>query len=1097
MASEIYLKDFESPLVLDLDALSSGFISESEPVTEPRLVVALATQPIGIPIKLSESLNSSFAAWPELIYNSDNQKYVALWRYGNSGDEDLAIQSFSSTGGLLGENIQVPEEEDFIRNPDITYNGFLNQYLVNFVEPFSDDLFGQLLAANGNPIGNSLLFSDTAAFESSFVFNSNQNEYFQTSRRFPGGNAIFGQRIGSDGSLVSSAIRLDSVGDSAPNGEVAFNSIDDQYLTTWRGQSNFSDFTIEGRIISADGSFTSDQFEISNAVFSSGSTPLTSITTVFDPTNTQFLVAYGLREAGDVRAQLVDADGTKIGNEIVIINDGFDKQDSDVISAAFSEELGIYLVTASTNSGLIGQFVSSSGSLLEESFVISPRPDAYHNSVVYNPDDSQFAIAWDFTFFGSNEGIFAQLIEPPPVPTSSGTILGTKWHDLNGDGVRQVIEPTLAGWTIYLDQNQNGQLDAGETSTITGANGEYRFTNLPSGTYTVAEVPQGNWQITYPATAINLTGDLFSEVNDTLADALAIDFLSNVSATFTGVGFIGDNLDITEIDDDVDFVALQLAAYDHITIDIDAEEIGSDLDPILRLFDSHGNEISFSDDDPAPGDNFTVDSFIAYTIPTAGTYYVGVSSFANFNYDPNIAGSGMGDSTGEYTLEIIKQHLSEPTVFHISEANDTLANALTVDFLPNVSASFIGEGFIGDNVDIVETDDDVDLVALQLAANDFITIDIDADEIGSDLDPILRLFDSNGNEVRRSDDTPAPGEDFTLDSFIAYTVPTAGTYYVGVSSYDNVDYDPNTAGSGDGFSTGGYNIEIIKLSPSEPTGFHILDLAPGEEADNINFGNWHPITLFSMRANNVVLENLTNIDNTDIVQYDGTSFKRVFDGSDVGINNKILDAFDVISDTEILMSFRKATTIQGLVVEKGDIVKFNATQLGEQTAGSFEMYFDASDVDLKGGNLTALSKLDSGDLLLSMSSSGSVNGVSFNNEDVLLFSPTTLGDNTSGTFELYLDGSDIALTSKGEGITALAMAGEQILLSSESNFRVPTTGGALKGEDVDIFSFTPTLGGSSTEGTFGPELFFDGSNFGLTKKGNDVIAIDHATNPVV
>lgn len=46
-----------------------------------------------------------------------------------------------------------------------------------------------------------------------------------------------------------------------------------------------------------------------------------------------------------------------------------------------------------------------------------------------------------------------------------------------------------SGWTVYLDQNNNGQLDAGETSTVTGADGDYSFTGLNATTqYYIKEV---------------------------------------------------------------------------------------------------------------------------------------------------------------------------------------------------------------------------------------------------------------------------------------------------------------------------------------------------------------------------------------------------------------------------------------------------------------------------------------------------------------------------------------------------------------------------------------------------------------------------------
>jgi len=75
-------------------------------------------------------------------------------------------------------------------------------------------------------------------------------------------------------------------------------------------------------------------------------------------------------------------------------------------------------------------------------------------------------------------------------------ISGQKYNDLDADGVKDSGEAGLAGWTIYLDANKNGVLDAGEKSTTTDANGNYSFENLGPGTYTVREVQQTGWEQT-------------------------------------------------------------------------------------------------------------------------------------------------------------------------------------------------------------------------------------------------------------------------------------------------------------------------------------------------------------------------------------------------------------------------------------------------------------------------------------------------------------------------------------------------------------------------------------------------------------------------
>lgn len=92
-----------------------------------------------------------------------------------------------------------------------------------------------------------------------------------------------------------------------------------------------------------------------------------------------------------------------------------------------------------------------------------------------------------------------RLVDPTPILfPPSGTITGNQWNDFNGDGIRDANEPELPGWTVYLDSNQNGKLDAGEQSTLTDAEGNYRFFNLPVERYTVAVAPPADWELTAP-----------------------------------------------------------------------------------------------------------------------------------------------------------------------------------------------------------------------------------------------------------------------------------------------------------------------------------------------------------------------------------------------------------------------------------------------------------------------------------------------------------------------------------------------------------------------------------------------------------------------
>jgi len=58
---------------------------------------------------------------------------------------------------------------------------------------------------------------------------------------------------------------------------------------------------------------------------------------------------------------------------------------------------------------------------------------------------------------------------------------GIKFADVNGDGIQNNGEGGLAGFTLYLDANDNGVFDTGEISTVSGADGSFHFYGLPVG----------------------------------------------------------------------------------------------------------------------------------------------------------------------------------------------------------------------------------------------------------------------------------------------------------------------------------------------------------------------------------------------------------------------------------------------------------------------------------------------------------------------------------------------------------------------------------------------------------------------------------------
>ena len=99
-----------------------------------------------------------------------------------------------------------------------------------------------------------------------------------------------------------------------------------------------------------------------------------------------------------------------------------------------------------------------------------------------------------------------------------GGISGSVFFDQSYDGVHDADEAGLASWTVMLSGPVN-------TTLFTDAAGNYSFTGLPAGTYTVCESQRFGWIQTAPQTASACTSGFgYTVVITAGGSASALDF---------------------------------------------------------------------------------------------------------------------------------------------------------------------------------------------------------------------------------------------------------------------------------------------------------------------------------------------------------------------------------------------------------------------------------------------------------------------------------------------------------------------------------------------------------------------------------------------
>jgi len=128
--------------------------------------------------------------------------------------------------------------------------------------------------------------------------------------------------------------------------------------------------------------------------------------------------------------------------------------------------------------------------------------------------------------------------------------------------------------------------------------------------------------------------------------------------------------------------------------------------------------------------------------------------------------------------------------------------------------------------------------------------------------------------------------------------------------------------------------------------------------------------------------------------------------------------------------------------------------------------------------------LDSGQILLSLNAAKTIDGVQYDDSDIIRFKPTSLGRRTRGTFHIYFDGSDVQLAANGEDIDAITRLGNgDLVISTLGTAKVS----GATARDEDLLHFHKEKLGTNTKGTW--SLYFDGSDIRLSSSSEDISAV--------
>lgn len=225
--------------------------------------------------------------------------------------------------------------------------------------------------------------------------------------------------------------------------------------------------------------------------------------------------------------------------------------------------------------------------------------------------------------------------------------------------------------------------------------------------------------------------------------------------------------------------------------------------------------------------------------------------------------------------------------------------------------------------------------------------------------------------------------------------------------------------------------------------------------------------------------------NEDVVAYDLATgqFSIFFDGSECGLKDTNLDDFEVLDNGNLIFTLRSKFTIPGTIplnVDDSDVIEYTPDPNG---CGTFAFRLIGAEVGLSKGeeDIDGLGIAADGSLLVSTIGTAKVPGsaaqeLKVKDQDLIKL------DETTGTWSLYFDGSDVDLKDSSEDIRSVwvdsiadAQGNPNIYLTLSGDFDVESNN-EDEGDKNDVEGCTLLQSGDTTE-CFFHELL-DGEQIG-------------------
>jgi hypothetical protein len=198
--------------------------------------------PISIATACESDVNSQQS--PVVAYDSQNNRYLVVWEDDRNGNWDIYGQWLTHTGEPVGSNFPISNTDADQQSPDLVYNSQDNLYLVVWQDNRHEnwDIYGRRVLSDGSKGSDFRISWSAGAEQIPAVAYNGDHEYLVTWQdKRNGDENIYGQRVGSDDSLLGPECPISTAENDQESPDVAYNPQNKEYMAVWQDERNSED----------------------------------------------------------------------------------------------------------------------------------------------------------------------------------------------------------------------------------------------------------------------------------------------------------------------------------------------------------------------------------------------------------------------------------------------------------------------------------------------------------------------------------------------------------------------------------------------------------------------------------------------------------------------------------------------------------------------------------------------------------------------------------------------------------------------------------------------------------------------------------------